>query len=103
MRILWQICQDIQETNMEKKPLALVSNENEEWTDENIESVNNGLLSYSRKWNKEFINLNRTGNELVKDANSLNAQTANFNNYISHMYADLVGIINAIKYNGGKY
>lgn len=88
---------------MEKKSLALVSNKNEEWTDENIESVNNGLLSYSRKWNKEFINLNRAGNKLVSEANTLNAQTANFNNYISHMYADLTGIINSLKNNGGQY
>lgn len=87
---------------MEKRSLALVSNKNEEWTDENIESVNNGLLSYSRKWNKEFINLNHEGNNLVKNANSLNAQTANFNTFISHMYSDLQGIINAIKYNDGK-
>lgn len=87
---------------MEKKPLALVSNKNEEWTDENIESVNNGLLAYSRKWNKEFINLSHQGNELLKNANTLNAQTANFNIFISHMYDDLQGIINALKYNDGK-
>ena len=87
---------------MEKKPLALVSNKNEEWTDANIESVNNGLLSYSRKWNREFIQLNRAGDALVKNSNTLNAQTANFNNYISHMYAALTGIIDSIKYNGGN-
>ena len=80
-----------------KKALALVSNENDELTDENIVSVNNSLLAYSRKWNAEFIKLNKAGDALVKSANKLNAQTANFNSEISQMCSDLNGIIVAMR------
>lgn len=65
-------------------------------TEKNYISVNSSLIAYSRKWNKQFAQMNREGNELVASANELNAQTANFNNSLYSMYADLQGIINYI-------
>lgn len=87
---------------MQTKNLALVSNKQDspdgmELSDNDICSINNSLLSYSRKWNKEFTNLNRAGDELVKNANLLNAQTADFNRYIGMMYNQLNEMIAHLK------
>lgn len=83
---------------MEHKNLALVSNDQDsqdglQLSDRDIQSINNGLLSYSRKWNKEFTKLNHAGNELVESSNLLNAQTADFNRYIGIMYSRLEELI----------
>lgn len=89
---------------MDKKPVVLVNTQQdsldgENLSDRDIESINTSLLGYSRKWNKEFLNLNKAGTELVEHANVLNAQTSDFNRYISIMYSNLTSMINHIKYN----
>lgn len=87
---------------MEHKNLALVSNNQDSpdgnnLSDRDIESINNSLLSYSRKWNKEFTKLNRAGDSLVKNANLLNAQTSDFNRFIGIMYNQLTEMIGHLK------
>lgn len=87
---------------MEHKNLALVGNNQDSpdglnLSDRDIESVNNSLLSYSRKWNKEFTKLNHAGDALVKNANLLNAQTSDFNRFIGIMYHQLEDVIDFLK------
>lgn len=87
---------------MEHKNLALVSNNQDSpdgnnLSDDDICSINNSLLSYSRKWNKEFTKLNRAGDSLVKNANLLNAQTSDFNRFIGIMYNQLTEMIGHLK------
>lgn len=91
------------EENVEKKEnhknILLIPENAEPDTEENYRTVNASLLQYSNKWNREFVLMNKAGNELVEAANTLNAQTANFNNSLYSMYADLDGLINFIKAN----
>lgn len=62
-------------------------------SDNDICSINNSLLGYSRKWNREFVSMNREGDNLVNSANLLNAQTGDFNRYIGIMYNQLQEIV----------
>ena len=87
---------------MDKKPVVLVGNkqdslDGENLSDRDIESINTSLLGYSRKWNLQFKRLNDAGTELVNHANILNAQTSDFNRYISIMYSNLQSMITSIK------
>lgn len=81
------------------KNILLIPDYAEKDTDDNYRTVNASLLQYSRKWNREFALMNKAGNEMVESANRLNAQTANFNNSLYSMYADLDGLIEYIKAN----
>ena len=81
------------------KNIVLIPDDATPGTEKNYVTVNNSLLQYSNKWNKQYAKMNRAGDELVKAANGLNAQTAGFNTSLYSMHADLEGIIAYIRAN----
>jgi hypothetical protein len=87
------------DNHADHKNLCLIPEDAVPGTPENYQAVNASLLMYSGKWNREFTLLNQQADDLVKSSNALNAQTANFNNNLYQISADLDAIIAYVKAN----
>ena len=68
-------------------------------TDKNYTSVNASLLEFSKKYNKEYIEMSNAADEVKDAAIGINQQTAQFNNTLYSMEVDLQAIINFLNAN----